>query len=195
MPLAMLPTSRSSISVRRYSVNIYYVYQYVRDNQTPYYIGKGSKRRAWETHRRANGSDLRPRDRSKIQIIKNNLTEHQAWELEISLISKYKRIIDGGILVNSNLGGEGGRTVTSESRMGKKNPMYGKKNPCSEEKRLTILRTKNLPNYNIYKEAISLMNEGLSADKVCVQLGIGRGVCFRLKNRTHGIFQVFPELI
>ena len=27
------------------------------------------------------------------------------------------------------------------------------------------------------------------------ELGIGRGVCFRHKNRTYGIFTAFPELI
>lgn len=83
----------------------------------------------------------------------------------------------------------------SLSKQGTNNPMYGKENPCSEQKRLNILRTKNEPHYNAYKEAISLMDSGLSADKVAIQLKIGRGVCFKLKNRTHGIFHVFPELM
>ena len=48
---------------------------------------------------------------------------------------------------------------------------------------------------NAYKNAIALMDNGISADTVSNDLGIGRGVCFRLKNRTHGIFQAFPELI
>lgn len=83
----------------------------------------------------------------------------------------------------------------SLSKQGENNPMYGRKNPCSEKKRLSILQTKNIPNYDLYKEAIDLMNSGLSADKVSKLLGIGRGVCFRLKNRSHGIFQAFPELM
>jgi len=179
------------------AMNIYYVYQYVREDRTPYYIGKGSKRRAWEKHKRANGCDLRPRDRSKIQILKNNLTQQEAWNLETALIEKYKRIIDGGILVNSNLGGEGGRVLPVGSRIGKNNPRWGvKEDPAKKEERVKqILIGKNLPNYELYKKAIILMDDGKSANAVSKELGIGKGVCFKLKNRTHGLFQVFPELI
>jgi hypothetical protein len=175
----------------------YYVYQYVREDGTPYYIGKGSKRRAWEGHKRANGSDLRPKDRSRIQVIEKHLTEHEAWNLEKELIAKHKRIVDGGILVNCNLGGEGGQTVSSESRMGKNNPRWGvKEDPATTELRIQrMLVTKNLPNYDLYKKAIALMDNGKSADVVSKELGVGRGVCFKLKNRTHGFFQAFPELI
>ena len=60
---------------------------------------------------------------------------------------------------------------------------------------MAIIKTKNLSNYELYKEAIKLMNEGISADKVSLQLNIGRGVCFKLKNRSHLFFKAFPELI
>ena len=82
----------------------------------------------------------------------------------------------------------------SVAKQGKNNPMYGKKNPCSENKQLSIIRTKNLPNYDLYKQAIELMNSGVSADKVASQLDIGKGVCFKLKNRSHLFFKAFPEL-
>lgn len=83
----------------------------------------------------------------------------------------------------------------SLAKQGINNPMYGKKNPCSEDKQLSIIRTKNLPNYDLYKQAIKLMDSGKSADTVATQLGIGRGVCFKLKNRSHLFFKSFPELI
>lgn len=83
----------------------------------------------------------------------------------------------------------------SLSKQGSNNPMYGKKLPCTEERQLAVIRGKNLSNYDLYRTAISLMENGNSADSVSKELGIGRGVCFRLKNRTHGIFQAFPELI
>ena len=86
------------------------------------------------------------------------------------------------------------RNNLSASKQGKNNPMYGKKNPCSKEKQLSIIKTKNLPNYELYKSAIQLLNKGISADQVSIQLGIGRGVCFKLKNRTHLFFKAFPEL-
>jgi hypothetical protein len=83
----------------------------------------------------------------------------------------------------------------SLSKQGANNPMYGKKIPCSEERRLAVVRGKNAPNYELYKKAIALMDNGKSADSVSKELGVGRGVCFRLKNRTHGFFQIFPELV
>lgn len=83
----------------------------------------------------------------------------------------------------------------SESKKGANNPMYGKKMPCTEDRQLAILRSKNAPNYELYKKAIALIDNGSSADAVSKELGVGRGVCFRLKNRSHGFFQVFPELI
>jgi NUMOD3 motif len=83
----------------------------------------------------------------------------------------------------------------SLSKQGEKNPMYGKSNPCSDERKLAILRGKNQSNYRLYKTAISLLDLGVTVNRVSKDLGIGRGVCFRLKNRTHGIFQAFPELV
>jgi len=83
----------------------------------------------------------------------------------------------------------------SLAKQGEKNPMYGKSNPCSTERKLAILRGKNQSNYELYKTAISRLDSGISVDKVSKDLGIGRGVCFRLKTRTHGIFQAFPELV
>lgn len=82
----------------------------------------------------------------------------------------------------------------SAAKSGCKNPMFGKTNPCTQEKRLLIIKTKNLPNYELYKQAIDLMDNGLSADKTAVQLSIGRVVCFALKNRSHMFFEAFPEL-
>jgi len=83
----------------------------------------------------------------------------------------------------------------SLSKQGANNPRYGIKEPCTEKRRLAVLRGKNAPNYNTYKKAIALMDNGKSADTVSKKLSVGRGVCLKLKNRTHGFFQAFPELI
>jgi hypothetical protein len=102
----------------------YYVYQYVRSNNTPYYIGKGCGHRAYKPHKRVCGQSLIPRDRSRIQIIQQGLTEQEAWDLEEALIKQHGKIKDGGILVNIRTGQTGGQTVTREQRLGKNNPMY-----------------------------------------------------------------------
>ena len=96
-------------------MNIYYVYQYVREDQTPYYIGKGKDDRAWASHRRSNGAEIKPKDKSRIQILKNNLTEQEAFDLETELIRKYELKENGGLLVNMTYGGEGG-TPSQELR-------------------------------------------------------------------------------
>lgn len=78
------------------SWNIFYVYQYETYGRIPYYIGKGSKNRINESH--SPWVELPPLHLRK--IIKNNLTEKEAFDLELELIKKYKRKKDGGILDN-----------------------------------------------------------------------------------------------
>lgn len=93
----------------------YYVYQYIREDQTPYYIGMGKEKRAWSSHRRSNGAELKPKDNTRIQLLTENLPEQEAWDLEIEFIAKYGLKSEGGILVNMTYGGEGG-TPSQELR-------------------------------------------------------------------------------
>jgi len=76
--------------------NIFYVYQYVLPNGTPYYIGKGSKDRINESH--LPWVELPSKEFR--QYIKTNMNEKDAFDLEIELIIKYGRKFDGGILDN-----------------------------------------------------------------------------------------------
>jgi hypothetical protein len=86
----------------------YYVYEYVREDGTPYYIGKGTGNRAWAKHERANGIDMLPPDISRIRIIKENLTSSEATDLEMQLIGYYgRKDIQSGILRNMTDGGDG----------------------------------------------------------------------------------------
>lgn len=111
---------------------MYYVYSYLREDNSPYYIGKGTKGRAYAS---ANHRIKAPKDKSRIHILKNNLTEEEAYELEKLYILMFGRIdLKTGILRNLSDGGEGpvGYKTTPEqrrkialSRMGEKHPLYG----------------------------------------------------------------------
>ena len=94
----------------------YYTYAYLREDRTPYYIGKGKGNRI----SRNNGRGCKkPKDKSRIIFLKQNLTEQEAFKHEIYMIAVFGRIDLGtGILHNKSSGGEGpsGCIRTKEQR-------------------------------------------------------------------------------
>lgn len=83
---------------------IYYVYAYLRINGSPYYIGKGKKKRAFEKHK----NTPTPKDKTKIVFLETNLSEIGALALERRYINWYGRKDNNtGILRNLTDGGEG----------------------------------------------------------------------------------------
>jgi len=93
----------------------FYTYAYLREDGTPYYIGKGQGNRAYRKSGRAIG--MPPRDR--IILLKTGLTEEEAFRHEIYMIAVFgRKDIGTGILYNFSDGGEGssGRQWSEESR-------------------------------------------------------------------------------
>lgn len=94
--------------------NTYYTYAYLRKDGTPYYIGKGNGTRAY---RRDRVGVKPPKNRNKILILKQNLTEEKAFKHEIYMISVFgRRDLNTGILVNKTDGGEGSSNINEKTR-------------------------------------------------------------------------------
>ena len=99
---------------------IFYTYAYLRSKTsrtaeagTPYYIGKGHGNRAYGYHRRTPV----PKDKSKIIMLKENLSEQEAFAYEKEMIKFYgRKDLGTGILVNWTDGGEGTSNPSQETR-------------------------------------------------------------------------------
>ena len=85
-------------------MNDYYVYLYLTNNLSPYYVGMG---RGDRCYRHCNSYDAPTPDRALIIILKDNLSQVDAWLREEIFILMYGRKCDGGILVNKSRGGKG----------------------------------------------------------------------------------------
>ena len=131
----------------------YYTYAYLREDGTPYYIGKGKGYRCnYGTGKNCNP----PKDRSRIIKLKQNLTEEEAFKHEIYMIALFGKKCDGtGILMNIADGGnappkicgdihhmktEEYRKRVSEKLTGRKgHPAWNKGIPIKEEVRQKII--------------------------------------------------------
>jgi len=142
---------------------IYYVYAYIREDGTPYYIGKGKKYRVYT--QQSHHIPV-PKNRSRILFLETNLSNVGACALERRYIEWYgRKDIGTGILRNLTNGGEGadGYKLSAErckemslARIGKKRKPHSeetkqkmresalKLGPVSEERKEKLRKPKTL---------------------------------------------------
>jgi hypothetical protein len=96
--------------------HIFFTYAFLRENGTPYYIGKGCNNR----HLIKSGRAIAPpRDLTRILILKENLSEAEAFDHEKYMIFIFgRKDKNTGVLHNKTDGGEGcsGTVYSPESR-------------------------------------------------------------------------------
>ena len=183
----------------------YYTYAYLREDKTPYYIGKGKGNRLYKRGSRVFAP---PKDKSRIIYLKQNLTEEEAFKHEIYMIAVLGRIDLGtGILHNMTDGGEGisnpseetrrkmsethkGKIVSEESR---KRIGEANKNPSEEtrRKKSDANRGENNPNYG--KTASEENRKKLSEALKNPSEEIRRKISEASKNRSKEILKKIGE--
>lgn len=110
----------------------FYTYLWLREDGTPYYVGKGTGRRAWRK-----GSPSLDR-----VLVQDFLSEADAFIAEQVLIACYgRKNLGTGCLINLTDGGDGriGVVVSEETRRLLSESHKG--NPCSEETRRKMSST------------------------------------------------------
>ncbi len=104
----------------------YYTYAYLREDGTPYYIGKGSGFRMYDDRGKA---CFKPNDKKRIIVLKYFDMEFDAFKHEIYMISVLgRKDLGTGILRNRTDGGDGyNRVIRDETRKKMSESQKGKK--------------------------------------------------------------------
>jgi len=119
--------------------NKFYTYAYLREDRTPYYIGKGCYKRIYNKKGKPCGV---PKDKSRIIFLKQNLTEKEAFKHEKYMIAVFgRKDLGTGILHNRTDGGDGcsGYIVTDKTKEKLKLANIGKKHSEKSKRKMSEL--------------------------------------------------------
>ncbi len=193
----------------------FYVYLHKKaDNGEPFYVGKGKGLRAYSAKHRSNWwTNVTTKHGCDVVIIDNNLSEGDAFELEVFLISELGRADLGlGPLVNMTNGGDGisgykfteeqrkrlsdthkGKEYNSPLKKGSDNHMYGVKQSQDtiNKRRLSLIGKKRS---DIVKEQQSIRMTGTklsqdTKDKIA-KIKCKKVICYT----DNGFYKEFDSL-
>ena len=139
---------------------MYYTYAYLREDGTPYYIGKGRGRRSHQKH---NG--FYPPSKERILLLKQNLTEDEAFRHEVYMISIFgRKDLGNGILYNKTDGGRGcsHKIMTEKDLYNRSKGRLGKQLSESHKRRISEANT-GTPKTMTEKRKQSDIEKGLRA--------------------------------
>jgi hypothetical protein len=143
---------------------MFYTYFWLRENGTPYYVGKGSGNRAY--HNDQYRSVKRPKHDSRV-LVQHWGSEQEAFSMEKFWISLFgRKDIETGILRNRTDGGDGpsGAVRSPEYLESMSKRMLGKSmhtTPHSEDTKVLIAaKTKSLWSDPAYREHMSQVHKG-----------------------------------
>jgi hypothetical protein len=150
--------------------NDYYTYAFLREDKTPYYIGKGRGNRINYKNRAIKP----PKDKSRIIFLKKNLTEAEAFKHEIYMIFVLgRKDLGTGILRNLTNGGDGasGHIKSEECKKkisetntgmfaGENNPMHGVPHTEESKKKMSEAHS-GVPKTEEHKKKISVAKSGV----------------------------------
>jgi len=164
--LCIININAVSLRVEMVDPNRFYTYAYLREDRTPYYIGKGSGKRIYVRNRRYVKP---PKDKFRVIFLKRNLTEEEAFRHEKYMIAVFgRKDLGTGILHNRSDGGQGSSGYKHTEQAKKKISQNGKGRKVSDEtrKRLSEAQKGRPPAKKISEETrmkMSLSHKGRPA--------------------------------
>ena|ERR1035437_8510961 len=146
----------------------FYTYTYIREDGSPFYVGKGHGDRAYLSHKKQNVST--PKDHSRIKLL-YWVDEDTTFAYEIYLIDFWgRKDIGTGVLHNRTDGGDGpsGAKPSKETRKKQSLAKLGKPSPRKGKHHTPEARMK----MSIAKKGIIPWNKGLKSTQVGSRSGI-----------------------